>query len=85
MVALLEVMLNPLARTHANAPYDDEPISVEETRAVATSIEWLKDNEGVPNEEVFADFGRSIKDFERMGRTPLVGQNDRSELCDNSA
>jgi hypothetical protein len=74
VVALLEIMLNPLARTHASAPYEDELISEAETRSVAASREWLKHNEGIPTKDVLAEFGLSIEDFERMGRTPLESQ-----------
>jgi hypothetical protein len=71
VVGLLETMLDPVSLTIANAPYEDEEISVEETLAVAASKEWLKTNKGIPNEEVLAEFGLTTEDFERMGRTPL--------------
>jgi len=45
VVGLLEIMLDPVARSIANAPYEDEPISEAETRAVAASKAWLKNNE----------------------------------------
>jgi len=68
---LLEVMVDPVTRSLANAPYEDEPISEEEARAVAASKAWLKDHEPIPNEDVLAEFGLTAEDFERMGRTPL--------------
>jgi hypothetical protein len=34
VVPLLEIILDPLARTLASAPYDDEPLSAEEAREV---------------------------------------------------
>jgi hypothetical protein len=68
---LLETMLDPLSRTLANAPIEDEEISEEEERAVAESIEWLKHNKPIPHEEVLAEFGLTLEDFERMGRSPL--------------
>jgi hypothetical protein len=64
-------MLDPVSRVLANAPIEDEPIGKEEERAAAESREWLKYNQPVPNEEVLAEFGLSVDDFERMGRTPL--------------
>src|SRR5579859_2626882 len=70
-VGLLESLLDPLARSLANAPYEDEPISEEENLAVAASKAWLKENEPIPNEEVLAEFGLTAEDFERTGRTPL--------------
>ena len=44
VVGLLKIMLDPLACSLANAPFEDEPISEEETRAVAASKAWLKNN-----------------------------------------
>jgi hypothetical protein len=71
---LLEEMLDPVTRVIANAPYEDEPISEEENRAVAASKEWLKEHEPISNEEVLAEFGLTAEDFERMGRTPLESE-----------
>jgi hypothetical protein len=71
VVGLLEVMLDPVAHSLANAPVEDEPISQEENRAVAGSKAWLKEHEPIPNEEVLAEFGLTSEDFERMGHTPL--------------
>jgi hypothetical protein len=70
-VELLETMVDPLSRSLANAPYEDELISEEEQLAVAASEAWLKENEPIPHEEVLAEFGLTAEDFERMGRTPL--------------
>ena len=71
VVSLLEIMLDPLARTLASAPYDDEPVSAEEAREVEAANASLARGEGVPHEEVLAEFGLTSKDFKRMGRTPL--------------
>ena len=67
VVGLLEIMLDPFARALANAPYDDEPISEEDNRAVAAS----KTAQTIPHEEVLAEFGLTQEDFDRMGQTPL--------------
>ena len=71
VVSLLEVMLDPLAHTLVNAPYDDEPVSDEEVRDAEARKASLARGEGVPHEEVLAEFGLSPQDFERMGGTPL--------------
>jgi hypothetical protein len=73
VVHLLQVMSDPVAYSLANAPFEDEPISEEETRAVAASKAWMAQHpgEGIPHEEVLAEFGLTSEDFERMGRTPL--------------
>ena len=68
---LLETMLDPASRALANAPLEDEEISEEEERAVAESREWLKHSKPIPHEEVLAEFGLTMEDFEIMGRTPL--------------
>ena len=80
VVGLIEAMLDPVSRSIANAPLEDEPISEEETRAVSESKAWLKHHEPIPNEEVLREFGLSKEDFERMGRTPLEpGPHDRGQ------
>ena len=71
VVGLIEALLDPVSRSIANAPLEDEPISDEEARAVAASKAWLKDHEPIPNEEVLREFGLTEEDFERMGRTHL--------------
>jgi hypothetical protein len=71
VVGLLKVMLDPLTRTLANAPYDDEPVSAEEVREIAAARASLARGEGVSNDEVLAEFGLNAEDFARMGSTPL--------------
>ena len=71
VVHLLEVMTDPLARSLANAPIDDEPVSDEEAREIAAAHASLNRGEGIPHEKLLAEFGLSPEDFERMGRTPL--------------
>jgi hypothetical protein len=71
IVHLLEVMIDPMARSLANAPVDDEPVSEEEAREIAAARASLDRGEGIPHEKVLAEFGLSLEDFERMGRTPL--------------
>lgn len=61
--SLLEVMLDPVSRAIADAPIDDEPESEEERQAVAEAKKWLKNNPGIPFEEVLADFGLSTEDL----------------------
>jgi len=75
LVGLLEIMLDPVARSLANAPIEDEPISEEEIRSAEASKEWLKNHEPISHEEVLAEFGLTLEDFERMGRTPLDPQS----------
>jgi hypothetical protein len=80
VVHVMEVMLDPLARRLANAPLEDEKISADEERAAAEAREWLKHNQPIPHEEVLAEFGLTVAEFERMGQTPLPGDSNRSGL-----
>jgi hypothetical protein len=57
VVGLLQAMLDPVARAIANAPMDDEPVTLEEEKAIAESREWLKHNQGIPHEQVLAELG----------------------------
>jgi hypothetical protein len=65
VVGMLEALLDPVARAIANAPVDDEPESEEERRAVAESKAWFskRGGQGIPHEEVLADFGLTSEDF----------------------
>jgi hypothetical protein len=67
VVSLLEVMLDPLAHALANAPYDDEPVGDEEARDAEARKASLACGEGVPHEEVLAEFGLTSEDFASMG------------------
>jgi len=70
VVGLLEAMLDPVSRAIANAPLDDEPETEEERQAVAESKAWFERHEGqgIPHEEVLADFGITPKKLrDRIG------------------
>ena len=71
VVHLLEVMTDPVAHSLANTPVDDEPVSEDEAREIAAARASLDRGEGIPHEKVLAEFGLTVEDFERMGRTPL--------------
>ncbi len=71
VVNLLEIILDPTARSLAKAPFEDESISEEENLSVAAAKIWLKSNQPIPNENVLPEFGLSKEDFERMARTPI--------------
>lgn len=65
MQELLEAMLDPVSRAIANAPIDDEPETDEERQAVAEADQWFKENpEGIPFEDVLAEFGLTVADIE---------------------
>ena len=56
-VGLFRAMLDPVEIALANAPLDDEPLTVEEIKALDASREWLKHNEGIPHEQALAELG----------------------------
>ena len=61
-VRFLEFLLvDPVDRTLATAPVEDEEISTEEEQAVARSKEWFKHNEGIPSEQVVTDLGFTME------------------------
>src|ERR1700676_3421926 len=71
IIGLLEAMLDPVSRSLANAPLDDEPVSEEEVREIAAARASLDRGEGIPHEQVLAEMGLTLDDFERMGLVPL--------------
>src|ERR1700728_2754755 len=77
VVSLLEIILDPLARTLASAPYDDEPVTHEEAREVEASNASLARGERIPNEKILSEFGLSSEDFERMGQAPPKHSSDQ--------
>jgi hypothetical protein len=64
VVVLLESMLDPVSRAIANAPVDDESETEAERQAVAASKAWMTQHprEGIPHEDMLAEFGRSGDD-----------------------
>jgi hypothetical protein len=67
---LLETMLSPLDRKLALAPIDDEPLTPGEAAAIQAGISSLEQGGGVPLEEVLADFGITVDDFDKMADNP---------------
>ena len=59
VIGMLERLLDPVSRAIANAPVDDEPESEDEHEAVAKSKAWFNQHggQGIPHEEVLAEFG----------------------------
>jgi hypothetical protein len=66
ILGLLETMLSPVARSITHAPIEDEEIGADEERDVSDAREWFKHNKGIPHEEVLAEFGLTLEDFEKM-------------------
>lgn len=54
---LLEVMVDPVARSLANAPVEPEPISAEEAAALDAAHASIQRGEGIPHEDILREFG----------------------------
>ena len=65
MIGLIETMLDPVSRAIANAPIDDELETEQERSAVAASKAWIAEHpgQGIPHEEILAEFGLSTEDL----------------------
>jgi hypothetical protein len=59
------IALDPVARSIATAPVDEEPLTEEEEQALDRAEDWLKQNggKGIPHEEILTEFGLTMKDF----------------------
>lgn len=74
---ILESMIDPLSRKLALAPFDDEPFTEEDRQAVAEADEWSKHNDPIPIENVLADFGLTMADWDTMAKPPLPEENSQ--------
>jgi len=66
-VRFLEFMLlDPVARALATAPPDDEPVTEADRRRLRQGQAWFarRGGEGIPMEEVLAECGLRLKDFQ---------------------
>lgn len=57
---LLEVFLNE----------DGDTLSTAEAKAIGEADEWSKHNKPISHEQVLAEFGLSLADWEKMSREP---------------
>jgi hypothetical protein len=63
VVHLLETIVSPQD--------DGDTLSDAELKAIAEADEWLKHNQPIAHEEVLAEFGLTMADWDKMGREPL--------------
>lgn len=49
---------------------DDDSLSESDRKAIAEADEWLKHNQPIPHEEVLADLGLTMADWEKMVDEP---------------
>ncbi|MGH9741470.1 MAG: hypothetical protein ACRD51_03880 [Candidatus Acidiferrum sp.] len=66
VVGLLEAMVDPVALSITNAPFDDEPLTVEDEKALNEAREWSKHNQGIPHEQVLTELGITQKEIDRF-------------------
>src|SRR5271167_3630353 len=57
VVQLLEVMTDPLARSLATAPVDNEPVTAEEAAALDEAHASIARGEGIAHEDILREFG----------------------------
>ena len=69
VVHLLETMVSP--------DEDGDTLSNAERKAVAEADEWLKHNQPIPHEEVLAELGLTMADWEKMATEPLPEETPR--------
>ena len=69
VVHLLETIVPP--------EEDGDTLSDAERQAVAAADEWLQHNQPIPHEEILAEFGLTMADWEEMGREPLPEETSR--------
>lgn len=60
VVHLLEVFLDE----------DGDTLSPAEAKAVAEADEWLKHNDSIPHEQVLAEFGLTMAEWEKISLEP---------------
>ena len=67
VVRLLETMITP---DMISPEEDGDTLSPAEAKAIAEADEWSKHNEPIPHEQVLAEFGLSMADWEKLSREP---------------
>jgi hypothetical protein len=68
VVGMLEALLGPVSRAIANAPIDDEPLTVADEKALAEAREWSRHNNGTPHEQVLAELGVTQEEIDQFQR-----------------
>ena len=61
-----------LLETMVLADEDGDTLSRAERQAIAEADEWLKHNEPIPHEEVLAEFGLTMADWQGMSEEPVA-------------
>ena len=56
---------------------DGDTLGNAERKAVAEADEWLKHNQPIAHEEVLAEFGLTMADWDKMGQEPVSEETPR--------
>jgi hypothetical protein len=59
-----------LLKTMVPPEEDSDTLSPAEAKAIAEADEWSKHNAPIPHEQVLAEFGLTMADWEKMSREP---------------
>jgi hypothetical protein len=73
VVHLLETMVTP----DGAHDEDGDTLSPAEKNAIAQADEWLRHNQPIAHEDVLAEFGLTMADWEKMGDEPLPAEAPR--------
>jgi hypothetical protein len=72
-------LLETITRTTVSPEEDTDTLSNAERKAVAEADECLKHNQPVPHEEVLAEFGLTMDDWETMDDWDKMGKEALAE------
>ncbi len=59
-----------LLETMVSREEDGDTLSAAEAKAIAEADEWSKQNEPIAHEQVLAEFGLTMADWEKISREP---------------
>ncbi len=64
------VLLQARLRSYVLRDEEADTLSPAEARAIAEADGWLKHNGPIPHDDVLAEFGLSVADWEKMSTEP---------------
>jgi hypothetical protein len=79
--SLLEVLVEPLSRSLALAPLEEEEITSETAEALDRARASLADGEGIPHEEILREFGLRRVRTPRLSGLRWSGRPRRGTIC----
>ena len=55
---------------------DSDTLSDAERKAISEADQWLKHNQPIPHEQVLAEFGLTMADWDKMANEPLPEEDE---------